>query len=87
MLPLGSLPAGRVVQTNGLASSSGPMTRARQARAVIPQGFKPLTLEQERTYLARGEENASSSPPSATPPTHLGEPQVFLHQEDAQSVL
>ena len=73
----------KVVQTDGLASHSGPMTRARQARAVIPKGFKPLDLEEERSYLARGEENASSSSPSAAPPTHSREPRVFLHQEDA----
>jgi hypothetical protein len=44
------------IQTDGLASSSSPITRAREARIVMPQSFRPLNIEEERTLLAKGEE-------------------------------
>jgi hypothetical protein len=45
----------QVIQTNGLASGSSP-TRARRARAIMPQFFRPLNTEEERTLLVKGEE-------------------------------
>ncbi len=49
----------QVIQTDGLASGSSPITRARGARAVMPQSFRPLNMEEERTLLARGEETTT----------------------------
>ncbi len=46
----------QVIQTDGLASGSSPITRARGARAVMPQSFRPLNMKEEHTLLARGEE-------------------------------
>ncbi len=46
----------QVIQTNGFAFSSSPITRVRGARAIMPQSFHPLNTEEERTLLARGEE-------------------------------
>jgi hypothetical protein len=42
----------QVIQTDGLAFASSPITRARGARAVMPQSFRPLNMEEERTLLA-----------------------------------
>ncbi len=49
----------QVIQTDGLASSSSPITRARGARAVMPQSFRPLNMEEERTLLAKGEDTTT----------------------------
>jgi hypothetical protein len=49
----------QVIQIDGLASSSSPITRARGARAVMPQSFRPFNTEEERTLLARGEETTT----------------------------
>jgi len=45
-----------VIQTDGLASSSSPITRARRARIVMPQSFRPFNTDEKCTLLARGEE-------------------------------
>jgi hypothetical protein len=44
----------QIIQIDGLASSSSPITKARGAREVMPQFFRPLNME-ERTLLVRGE--------------------------------
>jgi hypothetical protein len=36
----------QVIQINGLASGSSPITRARGARTVMPQSFRPLNMEE-----------------------------------------
>ncbi len=46
----------QVIQTDGLAFGSSPITRARGARAFMPQSFRLLNMEEEHTLLARGEE-------------------------------
>ncbi len=46
----------QVIQTDGLAFGSSPITRARGAQTIMPQSFRPLNTEEERTLLARGEE-------------------------------
>jgi hypothetical protein len=48
-----------VIQTNGLASDSSLITKARGARAVMPQYFHPLNTEEECTLLMRGEETTT----------------------------
>jgi len=45
----------QIIQTDGLASSSSPITRVRGARAVMPQSFHPLNTEEKRTLLVKGE--------------------------------
>ncbi len=45
----------QVIQTDGITIGSSPITRARGARAIMPQSFHPLNMEEERTLLARGE--------------------------------
>jgi hypothetical protein len=49
----------QVIQIDGLTSGSSPITRARGARAVMPQSFCPLNMEQKRTLLMRGEETTT----------------------------
>ncbi len=46
----------QVIQTDGLASRLNTITRARRARAVVPQSFRPFNTEEEHTLLVRGEE-------------------------------
>jgi len=48
-----------VIQTNGLASGSSPITRAKGIRAIMPQSFPPLNMKEEHTLLARGEETTT----------------------------
>ncbi len=66
----------QVIQTNGLASSSSPITRVRGARAIIPQSFRPLNTEEERTLLARGEETTT---PQAVRASNSRVPGVHVH--------
>jgi len=66
----------RVIQTDGLASSSSPITRARGARAVMPQSFRPLNMEEERTLLAKGEETTT---PQAVKASNSHVPGVHVH--------
>jgi hypothetical protein len=44
-----------VIQIDGLAYGSNPITMARVAREVMPQSFRSLNMEEECTLLARGE--------------------------------
>ncbi len=65
----------QVIQTDGLAFGSSPITRARRVRAIMPQSFRPLNTEEERTLLARGEETttpqAAKASNSRVPGVHL----------------
>jgi hypothetical protein len=70
-----------VIQTDGLAFGSSPITRARGARAVIPQSFCPLNMEEERTLLARGEETTT---PQVVRASNSRVPGVHVHQENTQ---
>jgi hypothetical protein len=56
----------QVIQTNGLASSSSLITRAIGARAIMPQSFRPLNMEEEHTLLVRGEEMTRPQVPCVT---------------------
>jgi hypothetical protein len=49
----------QVIQTNGLAYDSSPISKARRARAIMSQSFRPLNMEEECTLLARGEETTT----------------------------
>jgi len=69
----------QVIQTDGLASGSKPITRARGARAVMPQSFRPLNMEEERTLLARGEKTTT---PQAVRASNPRVPRIHVHQEN-----
>jgi len=71
----------QVIQTDGLASGSSPITRARGVRAVMPQSFRPLNMEEECTLLARGEENTTLQ---AVRASNSRVPRVHVHQENTQ---
>ncbi len=71
----------QVIQTDGLASGSSPITKARGARAVMPQSFHPLNMEEERTLLARGEETTT---PQAIRASNSRVPGVHVHKENTQ---
>ncbi len=72
---------GQVIQTNGFASGSSPITRARGARAVMPQSFCPFSMEEEHTLLARGEKTTT---PQAVRASNSCVPRVHVHQENTQ---
>ncbi len=71
----------QVIQTDGLASGSSPITKARGARAVMPQSFRPLNMEEERTLLARGEETTT---PQVVRASNFRVPGVHVHKENTQ---
>ncbi len=71
----------QVIQTNGLASGSSPITRARGVRAVMHQSFCTLNMEEERTLLARGGETIT---PQAVRASNSRVPGVHVHQENTQ---
>jgi hypothetical protein len=68
----------QVIQTDGLASGSSSITRVRGARTVMPQSFRPLNTEEERTLLARGEETTT---PQAARASNSRVPGVHVRQE------
>ncbi len=69
----------QVIQTDGLASASSLITRARGARAVLPQSFRPLNTEEECSLLARGEGTTTPQAVKASNSHVLG---VHVHQEN-----
>ncbi len=44
------------IQIDGLASSSSQITKAKGARAVMPQSFHPLKMEERKHLVGEGEE-------------------------------
>ncbi len=62
----------QIIQTDGLAFSSSPMTKARGARAIMPQSFRPLNTKDECTLLARGEETTTPQAAKASNSFVLG---------------
>jgi hypothetical protein len=71
----------QVIQTDGLASGSSPITRARGARAVMPQSFRPFNTEEERTLLVRGEQITT---PQAVRASNSCASKIHVHQENTQ---
>jgi hypothetical protein len=66
----------QVIQTDGLTIGSSPITKAKGARTVMPQSFRPLNTEEERTLLARGEETTT---PQVTRASNSHVPGVHVH--------
>ncbi len=71
----------QVIQTNGLASSSSLITRARRARAVMPQSFCPFNTENEHTLLPKGEETIT---PKVAKALNVHVPGIHVHWENTQ---
>jgi hypothetical protein len=71
----------QLIQTDGLASSSSPITKARGVRTVMPQSFRPLNMEEERTLLAKGEETTT---PQAVRASNSRVPTIHIHLENTQ---
>jgi len=71
----------QVIQTNGFASGLSPITRARGVRAIMPQFFRPLNMEEDCTLLVRGEETTTPQVVRASNSRVLG---VHVHQENIQ---
>jgi hypothetical protein len=71
----------QVIQTDGLASGSSPITRTRGAQAIMSQSFCPLNIEEECTLLPRGEETTTRE--AARAPNSFV-PRVHLHKENTQ---
>ncbi len=69
----------QVIQIDGLAFSSSPITRARGARTVMPQFFCPLNTKEKHTLLVRGEETTTPQAARASNFHVLG---VHVHQEN-----
>jgi hypothetical protein len=65
-----------VIQTDGLTSNSNPIIRAKGARTVMSQSFRPLNMEEERTLLVRGEETTT---PQAIRASNLRVPKICVH--------
>jgi hypothetical protein len=71
----------QVIQTDGLASSSSHITRARGAQTVMPQSFCPLNMKEERNLLAGGEDIIT---PQAAAASNSHVPKVHVHKENTQ---
>jgi len=66
----------QVIHTDGLASSSSPITKTRGARVVMPQSFHLFNTEEERTLLARGEKTTT---PQGARASNSRVPGVHVH--------
>jgi hypothetical protein len=69
----------QVIQTDGLASDSSPITRVRGTRTIMPQSFRPFNTKKERTLLAGGEETTT---PQAARASNSRVPGVHVRQEN-----
>ncbi len=66
----------QIIQTDGPAFGSSPITRARGVRVVMPQSFRPLNTEEECTFLARVKETTT---PQAVRASNSCVPGVHVH--------
>jgi hypothetical protein len=71
----------QVIQIDGLAFGSSPITRATRARVVMPHYFHPFNTEEKCTLLARKEETTT---PQATKASNFCVSIVHVHQENTQ---
>jgi hypothetical protein len=71
----------QVIQTNGLASCSSSITKARRSRTDMPQSFCFLNTDEKCTLLVRGEENTT---PQAARASNSQLARVHVHQENTQ---
>jgi hypothetical protein len=71
----------QVIHTDGLASGSSPITKARGVRIIMSQSFHFLNTKEERTLLARGEETTT---PQVVRASNFRVPGLHVHQENTQ---
>jgi hypothetical protein len=71
----------QVIQIDGFASSSSPITKARGAQAIMPQSFRPFNMEEEHALLAKGEETIT---PQAVRASNSRVPGIHVYQENTQ---
>jgi len=71
----------KVIQTNGLAYGLSLITKARGARAIMPQSFHPLNTKEECNLLAKGEETTT---PQVTTTSNSRVPKEHVHQQNTQ---
>jgi hypothetical protein len=71
----------QVIQTDGFASGSSLITKARGVQVIMPQSFRPLNMEEECTLLTKGEEITT---PQATRASNSRVPKVHVHLENTQ---
>jgi hypothetical protein len=71
----------QVIQTDGLAFGSSPITRARRAQVVVPQSFCPFNTKEKCTLLVKGEETTTPQATRASNSRVLG---VHVHHENTQ---
>jgi hypothetical protein len=71
----------QVIQTDGLASGSSPITRVKGARAIMPPFFRPLNMKEELTLLVKGEETTTQQ---ATRASNSHVLRVHVHKENTQ---
>ncbi len=69
----------QVIQTDGLAYGSSPITRAKGARVVVSQSFRPLNMEEDYTLFAKGEETTT---PQVARASNSCVPGIHVHQEN-----
>jgi len=70
----------QVIQINGLAFGSSPITKASGAQVVMLQYFRPFNTK-ERTLLMRGEETTTPQVVKASNSCVLG---IHVHYENTQ---
>jgi hypothetical protein len=66
----------QVIQTDGFAFGSSPITRARKSRTIMPQFFRLLNTKEEHTLLVRGEETTT---PQVARASNSCVPRVHVH--------
>jgi len=71
----------KVIQTDGLASGSSPITKARGVGIVMPQSFHPFNTEEEYNLLVKGEETIT---PQDAKASNSCVPGIHVHQENTQ---
>ncbi len=69
----------QVIQIDGLACGSSPITMARGARVVMPQFIRPLNTEEEHTSVIRGEETTT---PQVARASNYRVPRIHVHQKN-----
>jgi len=71
----------QVIQTNGLAYGSCPITKAKGVQTVVPQSFRPFNTEEERTLLVKGGEITT---PQVIRASNFRVPRIHIHKENTQ---
>jgi hypothetical protein len=71
----------QVIQIDGLAFGSSPITKARRVRSIMPLSFCPLSTKEKHTLLAKGQKTTT---PQATKASNFCVPGINVYQENTQ---